>query len=93
MGRGELEAIALCKAEGAVFATNDLIARKSAQEQGVQVMSLQAILRGLWASGVYSKSEVRALLERIKQTDRLDVPLEVELEIFGEDEPSSQEPP
>ena len=85
LGRGELEAIALCKTEGAAFATNDLVARRFAFEQGVHVISLQAILRGLWLSGVCGKPEVRVLLERIKRADRLEVPLEVEMEIFGEE--------
>jgi len=68
------------------YATNDSLARKLAQDQGVQVISLQAILRGLWLSGMQSKAEVRELLERIKKADYLEVPPEVELEIFGESE-------
>ena len=35
LGKGELEAIALCRAEGAFFATNDSAARRFAQDQGV----------------------------------------------------------
>jgi len=86
LGRGEREAIAFCQVEKVLFATNDAIARKFAQEQGVQVISLQAILRGLWVSGVSSLEEVRTLLERIKRTDYLDVPAAVESEIFRLDE-------
>lgn len=82
LGRGELEAIAFCRAEGAFFATNDSAARRFAQAQGVQVISLQAILRGLWLSGIRSKAEVKGLLERIKEADYLEVPPEVEMEIF-----------
>lgn len=85
LGKGELEAIAICRAEEALFATNDSIARKFAQDQGVQVVSLQAILRGLWLTGIRSKVEVRGLLERIKMADYLKVLPEVEVEIFGED--------
>lgn len=86
LGKGEAEAIAFCRAEGAPFATNDATARKFAQGQGVQVISLQAILRGLWLSGTRSKAEVKELLERIKKADYLEVPSEVEEEIFGEGE-------
>ena len=50
------------------------------------MISLQAILRGLWLSGMQSKVDVRELLDRIKEADYLEVPPEVELEIFGEDE-------
>jgi predicted nucleic acid-binding protein len=66
LGKGELQAVAFCKAEGAFFLTNDRVARRFARDQGVQVISLQALLRGLWVSGVHSKDEVPALLERIK---------------------------
>lgn len=84
LGKGELQAIAFCKAGGALFLTNDRVARRFARDQGVQVISLQALLRGLWVSGVHSKDEVRALLERIKAADALEVPPEVEMEIFGD---------
>ncbi|MEA3345790.1 MAG: hypothetical protein U9Q78_06040 [Chloroflexota bacterium] len=83
LGKGELEAIAFCKAEGAFFATNDAVARRFAQDQGVQVISLQTILRGLWLSGMRSKAEVRELLECIQTADYLEVPPELEAEIFG----------
>jgi predicted nucleic acid-binding protein len=86
LGKGELQAIAFCKAEGALFLTNDRVAREFARDQGVQVISLQAVLRGLWVSGVHSKDEVRALLERMKAADALEVLPEVEMEIFGDSE-------
>jgi hypothetical protein len=60
------------------------VARGFARDQGVQVISLQALLRGLWVSGVYSNDEVRALLERIKAANALEVPSEVEMEIFDD---------
>ncbi|MGQ9553593.1 MAG: hypothetical protein ACUVWR_05720 [Anaerolineae bacterium] len=84
LGKGELEAVALCKTERALFVTNDVVARKLAQGQGVQVASLQAILRGLWQSGLRSKVEVKRLLARIKEADYLEVSLEAEREIFGD---------
>ena len=37
-------------------------------------------------SGVHSKDEVRALLERIQAADALEVPPDVEMEIFGDSE-------
>jgi predicted nucleic acid-binding protein len=86
LGKGELQASAFCKAEGALFLTNDRVARRFAHDQGVQVLSFQALLRGLWVSGVHSKDEVRALMERIKTADALEVPSEVEVEIFGDSE-------
>lgn len=84
LGKGELEAIAFCKTEGALFATNDHAARDYAQGQGVKALSLQTLLREMWLSGMRNKAQVRELLERIKVADYLTVPLEVEAEIFGE---------
>jgi hypothetical protein len=68
-----------------LLATNDYAARKLAKSRGVRTVSLQAILRGLWLSGMRGKAEVRELLDRIKEVDNLEVSLEVEREIFGED--------
>ena len=86
LGKGELEAIAFCRVEGGLFVTNDSAARRFAQDQSVPVISLQAILRGLWLSGIRSKAEVQELLEQIKKADYLEVPPEVEEEIFGEND-------
>lgn len=86
LGKGELEAIAFCKAEGSLFVTNDSAARGFAQDQGVQVISLQAVLRGLWLSGMRNKGEVRELLERIRVADYLEISPDVELEIFDEED-------
>ncbi|RMD62849.1 hypothetical protein D6833_06345 [Candidatus Parcubacteria bacterium] len=82
IGRGELEAIAYCLSTGNLLATNDARARAFAQEQGVAVISLQAILRILWEERGWSQTKVRQLLERLKQVDRLKVSPEVEAEIF-----------
>ncbi len=83
LGRGEREAIAFCQIEVAQLSTNDKVARTFAQSQDVQVISLQALLRTLWLSGVRSQTEVRILLEQIKQADKLEIPAEVEKDIFG----------
>jgi hypothetical protein len=80
-----LEAIAFCGTEGALFATNDHTAQRLARSRDVQVISLQAILRGLWVSGMRSKADVRDLLDRIEGADNLEVSVEVEREIFGDD--------
>lgn len=83
LGRGEREAIAFCQIEVAQFATNDKVARTFAHSQDVQVISLQALLRALWLSGVRSQTEVKVLLEQIKQVDKLKISAEVENDIFG----------
>ena len=83
LGRGELEAIAFCKAEKCIFATNDIRAREFAKVVGVSVISLQAILKALWKKELKTKKEVREILERIKEADNLVVSRKVEEEIFG----------
>ncbi len=82
LGKGELEAIAYCKTEGCVFATNDIKAREFAKGEGVSVISLQAILKALWKKEIKSKEEVKELLKKIKETDNLNVSVETEREIF-----------
>ncbi|MCK4735650.1 MAG: hypothetical protein KAT65_24560 [Methanophagales archaeon] len=82
LGKGELEAIAYCKMEKWTFATNDGRAREFAKIEGIQVFSLQAILKALWKKKLKSKSEVKQILERIKKADNLAVSKEIEKGIF-----------
>lgn len=82
IGKGELEAIAYCKTERCIFATNDIKARKFAKSEGVSVISLQAILKALWKKKIKSREEVKQILEKIKDADNLAVSRDVEKEIF-----------
>jgi len=84
LGKGELEAIAYCKSEKCLFATNDIKAREFAKSEGVPVVSLQAILKALWKKKIKSKEEVKQILETIKDTDNLALSREVENGIFKE---------
>lgn len=84
LGKGELEAIAYCKTEGCMFATNDAKARELAIKEGVTVISLQAILKALWRGNIKSKEEVKQILARIKEADNLYVSSKVESAIFDE---------
>jgi len=84
LGKGELEAIAYCKTEKCIFATNDIKAREFAKSEGVFVISLQAILRALWKKKISSKKEIKRILERIKEADSLAVSRDVEKAIFDE---------
>ena len=82
LGKGELEAIAYCKTEKCLFATNDMKAREFAKREEVGVISLQAILKALWKKKIKSKEEVKRILETIKDTDNLALNREVENGIF-----------
>jgi predicted nucleic acid-binding protein len=55
LGLGEREAIALCKAHGWVFLTNDRRARNFCAEVGVEAFAVAALLRLLWTTGVRSE--------------------------------------
>ncbi|MEW6378884.1 MAG: hypothetical protein AB1611_04680 [bacterium] len=84
LGKGELEAIAYCKTERCLFATNDIRAREFAKSEGISVISLQAIIKALWKKKISSKKGARQILERIKEADNLAISREVEREIFDE---------
>jgi predicted nucleic acid-binding protein len=84
LGRGELEGIAYCKAEKSFFATNDTKARKFAENQGVSVMSFQALLKALWKKKLRTREEVREILQEIMKNDGLMVTREIEEQIFSE---------
>jgi predicted nucleic acid-binding protein len=84
LGKGEIEAIAYCKIEKCIFATNDIKAREFAKREGVFVISLQAILKALWKNKIKSKEEVKQILEKIKDADNLISSREIEKEIFKE---------
>jgi len=62
LGKGELQAIAYCKKEKVILATNDIKARKVAKTEGVSVISLQAILKAIWKKGIRNKKEVKEFL-------------------------------
>jgi hypothetical protein len=82
LGRGELEAIAYCKAENCIFVTNDIKARELAKAEGITVISFQALLKLLWKEKLKTKKEVRGILERIKEAENLLISKKTEKEIF-----------
>jgi len=84
LGKGELEAIATCRVNGYIFATNDFVARKFAKTEGVHVVSLQSIMRALWKSEIKTKEEVKKLLNKIEKSDNLTISKKIEKEIFKE---------
>ncbi len=84
LGKGELEAIAYCKKENALLATNDIKARKVAKIEGVSVISLQAILKAIWKKGIRNKKEVKELINKLREVDNLELNREVERKIFKE---------
>ncbi len=69
LGRGEVEAICICKSRGYVFLSMDFSALRFAESLGVETLELHSILRFLWKSGLKSKDEVRAIISEIEDKD------------------------
>jgi len=69
LGKGELEAISICKHRGYIFSSIDTTALRFAEENGVETLELHSILRSLWESGMQSKDEVTETIKEIEKRD------------------------
>ena len=69
LGKGELEAISICKHRGYVFSSIDGAALKFAEDDGVETIWLHSILRSIWESGLQSKDEVQNIITEIEKED------------------------
>ncbi len=70
LGKGELEAICICKCRGYVFSSMDQVALKFAYDEGVKTLRIHSILRGLWKSGMQSKNEVLDVIRALEDKDK-----------------------
>ena len=73
LGKGELEAISICRHRGYVFSSMDTAALKFAEENGVETLGLHSILRSLWESGMQSKDEVKEIIMEIEKKDNTSI--------------------
>jgi hypothetical protein len=71
LGRGELETITICQARGWFYAAIDQKAIAYARGLGVTTFTLRAILRLLWMRQILSQEEVRALIQDLREKDKL----------------------
>jgi predicted nucleic acid-binding protein len=69
LGKGELEAISICKSRGYAFASMDLAALRVALSLNVIVLDLHSILRALWKSGLKSKDDVKTIIAELEDKD------------------------
>jgi predicted nucleic acid-binding protein len=76
-GKGELEAIAYCKINSCIFATNDSKARDFAKREDVTILSLQAILKAIWKKGLKSKNDILLMIQEIERVDNLKIKKEI----------------
>jgi len=73
LGRGELEAIVLCKNRGYAYAAIDRRALNFAQSMNVVIFPLDVILRLLWMENVITKAEARELIVLLEEKDKLKI--------------------
>jgi len=73
LGKGELEAISICRHRGYVFSSMDTAALKFAEENGVETLGLHSILRSLWESGMQSKDEIKEIIMEIEKKDNTSI--------------------
>jgi predicted nucleic acid-binding protein len=83
LGKGECEAIAYCKSTSSIFITNDRIARETAIQFQVTVISLPALLRVLIVKKIRTRDEVKILLNKMKKNDNLILDPRIEKTIFS----------
>lgn len=69
LGKGEIEAISICKNRGYVFSSVDGAALRFAEENEVEALGLHSILRALWFSGK-SKNEIKEIVKDIEEKDK-----------------------
>jgi predicted nucleic acid-binding protein len=73
IGKGELEAIAICINRKYYFSSMDEVAISFAETNDVTTISLHSILRSLWESAILTKKEVHELILRIEQKDNTSI--------------------
>lgn len=73
LGKGELEAISICKNRGYMFSSMDFAALQFAVSMNIDVLDLQSILRALWRSGIKSKDEVKIIIREIEDKDNTSI--------------------
>ena len=73
LGKGELEAISICKSRGYVFSSMDSAALRFAVSLNVETLELHSILRAMWMSGIKSKDEVRLIIRELEEKDNTQI--------------------
>ena len=69
LGKGELEAISICKSRGFVFSSMDFAALRLALYLRVEILDLHSILRAFWKSGMKTEDEVKGIIRELEDKD------------------------
>ena len=82
LDEGEREAIALAQTRKALLLSNDGKAIRYCQQRKMNVASLEILLRLLWETGVMSPDDVRALIAKMGQVEKLSLTSDQLTKIF-----------
>lgn len=74
LGKGESEAISIARARKLSFVTNDKVAQEIAIENGVNIISIQAILKASLENHFLSKVELFEVIKEMGFKDGLIIP-------------------
>ena len=85
LGEGEREAMALAQSRKALLLTNDGEAIRYCFRRQWEVVSLNNLLRLFWISGVMLPDDVRDLIAKMEQVERLRLTPDHLLKIFAPD--------
>ena len=69
LGKGELEALCICRKRGGIFSSMDAAALEFARNCDIATLSIHAILRSFWVSGCMTHDEVKALIDVIEKIE------------------------
>lgn len=76
IGKGEVEAIVVCKHRRGWFSSLDRQALRAAESQGLPTLPFGTILLEFLEQRVYSKDELRVLVEKINRVDNRQIDFE-----------------
>ncbi|WP_129676029.1 PIN domain-containing protein [Candidatus Chloroploca sp. Khr17] len=71
LNAGECEAIALCQRRRFPLLSNDRRAVRYCQTNGIDVVDLPAILRLFWTRQITTRADVKQIITRMEQVERL----------------------
>lgn len=73
LGKGELEAIIICKRRGYIFSSLDKVALSYASREGIDTIQMHSILRAMWKSGLQSRDDVKKIIKNIEEMDKTQI--------------------
>lgn len=73
LGKGELEAICICKSRRYSFSSMDKAALRYADAVGIETINLYSILRAFWESGILLQKDVEGIIRALEDKDKIPI--------------------